>query len=352
MRRLARLMIHLFLALSLSGAILSMVRIANDPALRPLREAGMQEIAAAAEAAMAATATPARLSGLLAARLAESPRNWVAIDALTALAIERAIDLDPALLAEVSAARAQNFSLASRAASCAICAYNAAACSLSEVFACQVPVALTPVGDVLGISRAGLRYASGQEVDRVDLALSVVGLGASVAVLASAGAAAPLKAGAGLAKTAHGMGRLSPGLTGLALAAAREGVDWAGLPAVRSLDGLKAAVRPEAFAPLASVLGDLERLRQVAGTAEALHLLPLVGTASEARQLALVAEAVGPRIVGHAEVLGKVRLLRTSVRLTGIGWSALACLGGLILSMAMMASSIGQGFALRRLRRR
>lgn len=351
MRRLARLIIHIMLALSLSGAILSTMRIASDPALRPLREAGTQQIAAAADVAMAAAATPARLSGLVAARLAESPRNWIAIDALTALAIERAIDLPAEQLAEVSAARAQDFSLLARAASCALCAYNAAACSLSEVLACQVPVALTPVGDVLGISRAGLRYAGGQEVDQVDLALSVVGLGASVAVLASAGAAVPVKAGAALARTAHGMGRLSPGLTDIARAAARDGVDWAGLPAVRALDDLKAAVRPEAFAALARTLDDLERLRQAAGTAEALHLLPLIGSANDARRLSLAAEALGPKLVGHAEVLGKVRLLRTSVRLTGIGWSVIASFGGLMLSAVLFAASVGQGLALRRLRR-
>lgn len=48
-----------------------------------------------------------------------------------------------------------------------------------------------------------MAHASGTEVDRIDLALSVVGLGASSAVLVSGGSSAVGKAGAVLARTAR-----------------------------------------------------------------------------------------------------------------------------------------------------
>ena len=41
-----------------------------------------------------------------------------------------------------------------------------------------------------GDTRAGMAYAAGEDIDQIDLALSVVGLGATAAVLAFASAAA------------------------------------------------------------------------------------------------------------------------------------------------------------------
>ncbi len=351
MRRLVRLLVFAMFALSMGGTVLSLARIAANPALAPIREAARDEISALVEAQVARAATPGYLADLLEARLAEEPRNWIAIDALTGLAIERAVDLPADLAARLESQRAADFGLLARAASCAICAYNAAACSLSEVFACQAPVALTPVGDLIGVVRAGTAYASGQDIDQIDLALSVVGLGATGAVLLSGGTSVPVKAGAALAKTARSMGRLSPALVDMARGAMRGGVDWAALPAVRSLDDLAATLRPAALAPLTQALSDLERLRVAVGSTGALHLLPMAGSAADARKLALAGEALGPRTIASAEVLGKARLFRATLRISGIGWSLLSSLGGVMLSVALMAGSVGQSVALRFARR-
>ncbi len=351
MRRLACLTLLALLILSLAGFAVSVARLASDPALRAIRTASLVEISAATDTMLAQIATPASLSALLETRLAEQPRNWIALDALTDLAIERAIDLPADLSDRLTSARADDFGLLAQAVACASCAYDAGLCSLDQVLACQIPVALTPLGDLFGLARAGSAYASGSEIDEIDLALSVVGLGASAAMLASAGSSGVVKAGAGLAKTAWKMGRLSPRLVNMATDALRLGVDWARLSAVRSVEDLAAAVHTQAFAPLAATLTDLDRLRVATDSTVALHLLPMVDDAADAHRLALAAQALGPKLVGRAEVLGKARLLGATWKVSTMAWALAGWFSGLLLACAGVVGHWAQGLVLRRLAR-
>ncbi len=351
LRALARLTLLLVLAGSLAGTAITVAHIAADPTLAPFRLAAADEIRAATDRMLAQDATPERLAALVTARLVEQPRNWVALDALADLAAERQIALPSAVADSLNTAREIDFSYLAQAASCAACAYDPAVCSLSQVLLCQAPVALTPIGDVTGVARAGVDYATGQEVDQIDLALSVVGLGATAAVLATGGGSGLVKAGAGLAKLAHKMGRLSPKLVAMAVDAARFGINWGSLPGVRSMEELRAVVRAEAFAPLTSTLTDLDRLRVATNATTALHLLPLVDDAADARRLALAAEALGPKLVGRAEVLGKARLFRATLRATDTVWGLFSGIAGLILSVSGLLGHTLHSLLLRRLRR-
>lgn len=351
LRALARGMMLLVLAGSLASTTLTAARIASDPLITPFTEAAADQIVAATDRMLAQAATPETLRAHIANRLAEEPRNWLALDALVALAAERPVPLPEDLTDAVQIAREDDHGYYAQAASCAACAYDPAQCSLSQVMICHAPIALSPIGDITGITRAGLAYATGAEVDQIDLALSVVGLGATAAVLASGGSSVVVKAGAGLAKLARRMGRLSPRLVGMAVDAARGGVDWARLPSVRSLDDLTAAIRMDAFAPLTQTLTDLDRLRAATNTTTALHLLPLADDAADANRLARAAEALGPKLTGRAEVLGKARLLRATMRVSKTGWALVSGLAGLMLSAAIMLAGVVQHWLWRWLRR-
>ncbi|MES2435666.1 MAG: hypothetical protein V4586_17795 [Pseudomonadota bacterium] len=350
-RGLTRLILLLVLAGSLAGTTLTAARIASDPLLAPLIEASKDQIAAATEAMLTTAATPETLAAHISNRLAEEPRNWLALDALVDLAYERKIQIPSALNAAVQTAREDDHSYYATVTSCAACAYDPAQCSLSEVMICQAPIALTPIGDIAGITRAGVAYASGDEVDQIDLALSVVGLGATAAILASGGSSGVVKAGASLAKLARKMGRLSPRLVEMAVDAVRTGVNWASLPAVRSVGDLTAAIRTDAFLPLTNTLTDLSRLNTATDATTALHLLPMVDDANDARRLASAAEALGPKLVGRAEVLGKARLFRATLRFSETAWALGAGLVGLMISTATLISGMIQHALLNRLRR-
>lgn len=351
MRRLVRRLLALALAGSLALTLLTTARIALDPALGPWREATAAEIVAATDRMLATEATPARIEDLVLTRLAESPRNWASLTAIRALAEERGIPLAHDTAAAYDAAYATDDGVIKQAGDCAKCIWDITQCSLSTVLICRAPVDLTFVGDLAGVARAGTAYVSGSEIDEIDLGLSVAGLAATAAILVSGGTSVAVKAGAGAAKVARGLGRLSDGVTDMARTAVRTGVKWDALPAVRSTDDLANALRWDAFAPLADTLTGVDRIRAATGTTEVLHLLPLIETATDARRIGNAAEALGPKLVGRAEVLGKARLVRATSRITGTAWALGSGIVGMLLSGAMLLVHLVQHWALARLRR-
>lgn len=344
---LARLLLTLALAASLGASLWSGVQITRDPTLRPIIDRTGDQIVATTDRMMAREATPERLNVLISARLAETPRNWVALEALATLSAERAVALPDTYAPAYDA----DHSLAATASDCAACAYDPAACRLSNVLMCQAPVAFTPIGDIAGITRAGVAYSTGAEVDKIDLTLSLIGLGATAAIVASGGSSAAVKAGASTVKLARRLGLVSPRLTGMATDAARHGVDWAALPAARSTEDLSRLIRTDALAPLTATLTDLNRLRASTSATDALHLLPLIDDAADARRLARAGEALGPRLVARAEVLGKVRLLRATTRLSNVALALTAGLAALLASLTALLGGVIQSILMRALRR-
>jgi hypothetical protein len=351
LRRLARAGLTLWLVLSLVLTGLAAERIARDPLIAPFVDRTGDQIVAATDRLMADHATPARVTELIRARLAESPRNWIAIDALEQVADERGIALPPDLVAARNTAWDEDSDWLKGIGECAQCAFDPGACTLSNVLICQVPVALTPLGDIAGISRAGTALVSGGDVDEIDLGLSVIGFGATVVVLASGGSSAVVKVGASTARLARRMNLLSPRLTETGLAALRRGVDWAALPAVRSSDDLARVVRMDALAPVVAVVQDMGRIQGAVGTTRALHLLSYVDDASDARRLARASEVLQARTVGRVEVLGKARFLRATVRWSDAARTLMLGLVGAFAALGALLAGLLQGAGLRALRR-
>ncbi len=351
MRGLARSL--LLMALIVSGALTfrAGVAVLRDPTLQPLVEASADQIKAATDRMMAEAATPERLAALISARLAEDPHNWVALDALQEVVAERKVVLPEGILQALAAARAKDDGLLAQVAGCAACAWDISQCGLSQAFICKAPILLTPVEDLRGIVKAGVDYGIGSEVDQLDLGLSVLGLSATALVLASGGASGTLKAGTALVRLARGMNLLSPRMTGLLVDTLRGGIDWAALPAVRGGDDLVGLVRTETVAPVLAIAADLGRTTDALGPARALHLLPLVDDATEARRIARAAEALGPRVIGRAEVLGKARLMRATVRIGSVATELMVGLVGLITGLGLAVAGMVQSVVLRGLRR-
>lgn len=338
MRALARIILTLALAASLVLTLTAAGKLAADPHFAPWRDATLSEITASTEQLLAETATPDAVVARITARLAEDPRDWVVLDALTDLARDRGIELPADLIDRLQIQRDTDSGFLATAEACGACVMDATTCSVNLLLMCRAPIDLTFVGDVAGIVRAGTAHMSGQEVDEIDLGLSIVGLGATALVLFSGGTSLTVKAGAGLAKMARGAGRLSGGLTGLIRVAVRDGVDWAKLPAIRSADDLALAIRADAFQPVFDTAADLTRLQGAAGTARALHLLPLVDGPASARRLANAAEAVGPsRLIAGAELAGPARMLRSTVRFSS---AATQFVSGLLAFVTLLASLV------------
>lgn len=347
MRRFIRLLLGMAVVASAFVTLHSARQVAANPALTPLIERSLDEIIAATDRLMARNATEAHLSQLIATRLAESPRNWVALQALHDEATARGF----ATPADYDAARQADSGVVAATGDCLSCIWDIATCSLSTALICKAPILLTPIEDLRGLAQAGADYASGTPIDQLDLGLSVIGLGATAAIVATGGTSATLKAGTATLRLARGMGRMSPRLARQLGTAFADGIRWSDLPGVRSGDDLSRLIRADVLRPVAATLSDLGRVAGAAGPVHALHLLPLVDDAADARHLANAAEALGPRTVRQAEVLGKTRLLRATLRISNLGMTLILGLSGLMLSVAALLGSLAQSWLLRALRR-
>ncbi len=309
------------------------------------------EFAAATDRALAREATAAVVAGRLAALLAETPRNWIAIEAVEAVAAERGLALPAPVTAARRAAWDQDANWLATLERCAACTWDAAACSLSEALICNAPVTLTPAGDLMGIGRAAVAGVRGDEFDQVDLALSVIGLGATAATLATGGTSYTLKAGASLLRLARRMGLIPPRLMALVAEAARSGIRWDEVLRLDSLSDPARLIVPEAIAPVAAVAADLGRIGDTLGPTQTLHLLRHVDGPGDSRRLAAAAEALGPRTLGTLEILGKSRLLRLASRISDEAVALISALAGLVTTVAAALAGMVQGWGLRALRR-
>ncbi|MFN3845122.1 MAG: hypothetical protein ACK4RZ_04745 [Paracoccaceae bacterium] len=348
MKKLMHIVLLVLLGVSVVVTVRSAGQVAHNPAIAPLIDRSAAEILAITDRMMAREATPERLASLIERRLTEDPRNWVALKALAEVALERGQSLPPAYVA----AWAEDSGFAATTGDCLRCVWDISTCSLSLALICKAPILLTPVEDLRGVIKAGTDYSLGQPIDQLDFGLSVLGLGATGVIMMTGGTSVTVKAGTATIRLARGMGRLSPTLTRNLTVAMTDAIRWTDLPKLRGLDDLPTVLRSDALRPIASTLTDLGRIADAAGPVPALHLLPLIDDATDARRLANVAESLGPRTVGRAEVLGKSRLLRATVRFSDVAISLIVGLIGTLMSIALMVAATMQTLVVRWMRNR
>lgn len=344
---LIRLLLGMALVASAFFTLHSARQIAANPALTPVIDRSREEIIAATDRLMARNATETRLSQMMATRLSERPRNWVALQALHDEATSRGFPVPP----EYDAAWQADSGMLAATGNCLSCIWDIATCTLSTALICKAPILLTPIEDLRGLAQAGADYARDVPIDQLDLGLSVIGLGATAAIVATGGTSATIKVGTATLRLARGMGRLSPRLARHLGTAFADGIRWVDLPGVRSADDVSRLIRADVLRPVAAALSDLGRVADAAGPVHALHLLPLVDDAADARRLARAAEALGPRTVRNAEVLGKTRLLRATLRISDLGLTLILGLSGLMMSVGALLGSLAQNWMLRAMRR-
>lgn len=347
MRRLARICLLTIALLSLVGFARSMVQIATDPFIRPMVQRTAQEFAAAVDRAMVTTATPEAIRLRLNALLDELPRNWIAIQAVQDIAFGRGIALPPDLIQRRATLWDADSGWLAVSGNCVKCIWDVTTCSLTNALVCNTPVNISPIGDVVGISKAGIAYAAGDDVDILDLALSVLGAASTATILVSGGSSSATKAGATLIKTARGMRLLSPRLTVLLLNVARRAIKWDELVHWDSLAAPTRLVRLDEIKPLASVIDDLGRINSKLDTTQTLHLLRHIDGPEDARRIAETAEITGPRVVGSLELIGKAQFMRLGLRLSNLTLELMTFWISLTTSIALLVGSMMQSMILR-----
>lgn len=300
--------------------------LAQNPFAAPVVARGAAEVRAVLSAAVARQAGQDWLAAEIEGALATDDTADLAL--LLAIAEAQGAALPPDLEAVAREAVGDGQGFLADAAACGRCAFDITACTtVAQIGACAVPVELSPLGDVNALVRAGSAVAAGEEVDRVEVGLAVLGLVATGAILVSGGSSASVKAGASLLRTARRMGALSPSLTTAFADAASGLVLWDRLPAVALGAPVAGALDAAKAGRLAALAEDVGRLRAATSTAETLVLLRHAETAEDLARLARLAEAAGPETRAALRVLGPARAFRALDRASGLALAALGLVG-------------------------
>ena len=333
------------LGLGLGGAWWA---LSQNPFAAPLAERSVEQTARTVEAAFRRSFTPGWLDGALAAALADGDSAralWLAD-----LAQAEGMPLPPAHAQAVADIRARAESWTAQAADCAACAWDIRDCaSLTMMAACALPVELSPLGDVNALRRQAAAALAGETVDGLETGLALVGLGATVLVVATGGSSSVVKAGAAGIRTARRLGSLTPDFARVLDAAADLPVNWGAALRAAPLEEITDTAK---LARLGSIAADLGRVAARAGPAETLVLLRHVDSAEDAGTLARLADASGPRTLSRMEVLGKSRAFRATLRLTDMAVGTLAAIWAAVLQAGVMLASLAGRLALRPLLRR
>lgn len=183
-------------------------------------------------------------------------------------------------------------------------------------------------GDVRDAVREGTRLAAGEPVDEMVLGLAAVGLAVTAGTYASAGAAAPVRAGLTLAKAARKTGRLGADMSASIGRMLRGVVDWdklktaiAGVSVTQPALAIRAAreaVKVRRASGLVDLARDVGRIQSKAGTQAALDGLKIAKGPRELARVAKLAEKEGSRTRAILKVVGR-GALALSVALFDLG---------------------------------
>lgn len=275
------------------------------------------------------------------------------------LAAERHVALDPALIAKVDAAVAEENSASHAAQSFAMGLITGEPADMSGLAGTALGD-LFVFGDIRDAIREGSRLATGEQADELVLGLAAVGLAITAGTYASGGVAAPARIGLSLAKAARKTGRLSADLAAHVGRALRGVVDWAALrraaagfsvtePAA-AIRAAREAVKVERAGGLVHLARDVGRVQGKAGTRAAFDALKVAETPREMSRVAKLAEKEGSKTRAILKVVGRGAIMPTVAAFDLGAW----ILGALLTVFAFVSSlkSATERMTLRALRRR
>ncbi len=256
-------------------------------------------------------------------------------------------------VAEAHTVRAEGFvdeetGIVAMARQCSACLADAAECrSMTVYMACNIPIEMTPAGDVRTLVQAGSNVATGEEVNRIDVTLAVVGLGAAALTPATGGSSYMIKVGATVLKVARKMGRLGRGLGRILGKATRMPIRWSKMDEFVQTRKLSAIVDVRPLKEIGNIAKNLGTISKYANTSDAIFLVKHVNSGKDAAEIARISRVAGKRTRGAVEVLGLKKAGAAIKRLSNLFMLAV----GLIIALAGQLAALSTPICLRLLRR-
>jgi hypothetical protein len=222
-------------------------------------------------------------------------------------------------------------------------------------------------GDIRDVVRESKHLVMGESTDRLVLGLATAGLVVTAVTYASAGEAAPIRAGLTLVKDARKAGRLGEGLAEWTGRTARDVVDTPALEEAvasgsvlqprQTARAISAAFRAEKAGGLVRLAKDVGRITERTGTRGAMDSLKLAEGPKDVARAARLAEAKGGQTRAILKILGRGALLLAGGAFDLTLWlfGALFALFGLLSSIKATTERATQAYLdhkkARRLRR-
>lgn len=323
----------------------------QSPFAAPLVERSIEQTRIAITRAMAREVTLAWLLPRVQVAILEEDVMQLAL--LLDLANDYGIALPRPMLDDIADIDRATSGFAARGSSCGACAVDINACqTLAQIGACALPFELTPAGDLNALRRAAVDYTSDTDIDRLDVGLAIIGLGATGALLATGGTSYSVKAGTSVLRLARRMGTLTPALAARLTDLVGGAVRWD-----RFGDLVRMQARPAdlidatKLSEVTDIGTSLRRVAAQTSVAETVSLLRYVDTTKDAARLARVSNAMGPKTRGAFEVLGKTRVMRAALRLSDLAITATIAIYALCLQVLLLAGQLCGTLCLRRARR-
>ena len=263
------------------------------------------------------------------------------------------VDHHRVTLAESHTTRAREFvdretGIVARARQCSACLADAAECRTPILLVlCNIPIEMTFVGDIRTLVEAGANVATGEAVDRFDVTLAAVGLGAAALTPATGGSSYTIKVGATVLKVARKMGRLGSGLVRIMGKATRIPIRWSKMDEFVQTRKLSAIVDVRGLEEIGDVAENLGTVSKRANTSDVIFLLKHVDSGKDAAALADISKVAGKRTRGAVEVLGLKKAGMAIKRLSNLFMLAV----GLIVALAGQLAALAAPVCLRLLRR-
>lgn len=217
---------------------------------------------------------------------------------------------------------------------------------------------LTVVGDVRDIGSEGTKLVRGEEYSKMILGLSVVGLAATTATVATGGAGLPARVGVSILKVAKKAGTVTAGFTRDIVRILQEAMNFEKLgTTLRAVDLSDTAATRRAiaeyadtvsFAKVTPVLSDVAALERAAGPAETVRLMKYVDNTDDLARIGKMSGTLGTKTRGVIEITGKtgLRAFKTAWNLVLIALQYVWAIAGGI--GALFATALGRRVVRRR----
>jgi hypothetical protein len=229
-------------------------------------------------------------------------------ESFVALAADRGVPIDPALIDQLQQATAKQATFTDKAGRFVHGLWTGEPTDL-ESLAGTAFGDLFVFGDIRDAAREGTRYLRGQHYDPWILGLAGVGIGMTAATYASAGATAPERVGLSVVKAARRTGRLNPALV---VRVARE------------------AVKVEDAGGLVELAENAGRVETKAGAQAALDGLAIAEEPEDMARLARLSAAKGGKTRAIVKLLGRAAIVLTASALDlalWVLWAGFALVG-------------------------